>query len=62
VKYTKGFPMRDQNSESADVKVSLKGRRFKFIESRRRQETKIPPRVEIILRLIDEAIESEGSA
>ena len=52
--------MRNQNSESADVKVPLEGRRLEFIESRRRRQTKIPPRVEIIRQLIDEAIESEG--
>jgi hypothetical protein len=52
--------MPNQNSESADVKVPLEGRRLEFIESRRRRQTKIPPRVEIIRQLIDEAIESEG--
>ena len=52
--------MRNQNSESADVKVVLEGQRLAFVESRRRRQTKIPPRVEVIRQIIDEAIESEG--
>jgi hypothetical protein len=52
--------MHDQNSESAEVRVRLEGRRHEFIESRRRRQTKIPPRVEVIRQIIDEAIESEG--
>ena len=52
--------MGNQNSESADVKVVLEGQRLAFVESRRRRQTKIPPRVEVIRQIIDEAIESEG--
>jgi hypothetical protein len=45
----------------ADVRLRLEGRVLEFIESRRRRQTKIPPRIEIIRQLIEEAIDSASS-
>lgn len=51
--------MHNQNSESAEVRVRLEGPVLAFIESRRRQ-TKIPPRIEIIRQILEQAASSEG--
>ena len=52
--------MHNQNSESAEVRVRLEGRVLEFIESRRRRQTKIPPRIEIIRQILEQAATSEG--
>jgi hypothetical protein len=51
--------MRDE--KSADVRIRLEGRVLEFVESRRRQYEKIPPRVEIIRGIIEQAISSASS-
>jgi hypothetical protein len=53
--------MRNENSESAEVTLLLEGRHLEFIESQRRQQPKIPPRIEIIRQLIEKAIDSASS-
>jgi hypothetical protein len=53
--------MRNENSESAEVRLLLEGRHLEFIESQRRQQPKIPPRIEIIRQLIEKAIVSASS-
>ena len=54
--------MRDGKcAEVADVRLRLEGRVLEFIESQRRRQTKIPPRIEIIRQLIEKAIDSASS-
>ena len=48
----------NENSASADVRLRLEGRVLEFIESQRRRQVKIPPRIEIIRQLIEKAINS----
>jgi hypothetical protein len=52
--------MLDRNSESAEVRMRLEGRVLEFIESLRRRQTKIPPRIEIIRQILEQAASSEG--
>jgi hypothetical protein len=48
------------DEKSADVRIRLQGRVLEFIESRRRRQTKIPPRIEIIRQILEQAASSEG--
>jgi hypothetical protein len=48
----------NENSASADVRLRLEGRVLEFIESQRRRQVKIPPRIEIVRQLIEKAINS----
>jgi hypothetical protein len=54
--------MRDTNNASADVRLRLEGRTLEFIESQRRRQVKIPPRIEIVRRLIERAIDSASES
>jgi hypothetical protein len=55
--------MLNRNSEKrAEVRVRLEGPVLEFIESRRRRQTKIPPRIEIIRQILEQAASSEGKA
>ena len=53
--------MRNQNSASAEVRMRLEGQVLEFIESLRRRQTKIPPRIEIIRQILERAASSEGN-